>query len=124
MSQPPQVNVFFGSILTGSLFQQLRSFINKPTSLPQTLGNAIPSKSSFFITYIMLDGWAGFPAELLRLKKLVIYHIKVALLVTTDKDREKAMGLEGLGYEEIVRAVTLLLLSLEYDLYGYNTAGI
>ncbi|GAQ81109.1 early-responsive to dehydration stress-related protein [Klebsormidium nitens] len=109
------VNVFFGSILTGSLFQQLRSFINKPTSLPQTLGNAIPSKSSFFITYIMLDGWAGFPAELLRLWALIIYHIKVALLVTTEKDREKAMGLSGLAYEEILPSLLFyILLGLVY----------
>jgi hypothetical protein len=100
---PLQVNVFFGSILTGSLFQQLRSFLAEPTKLPETLGNAIPSKSSFFITYIMVDGWAGFPAELLRLWPLLLYHIRVAFFVVTDRDRDNAMNVQRLQYEQLVR---------------------
>jgi hypothetical protein len=105
---PVQVNVFFGSILTGSLFQQLRSFLAEPTKLPETLGNAIPSKSSFFITYIMVDGWAGFPAELLRLWPLLLYHIRVAFFVVTDRDRDNAMNVQRLQYEQIVsRAICI-----------------
>ena len=98
--------MFFGSILTGSLFEQLRSFVSQPTKLPETLGNAIPAKSSFFITYIMVDGWAGFPAELLRLFPLLLYHVRVALFVVTDKDRENAMNLQRLKYEELVSRCT------------------
>lgn len=48
-------------------------------------------KATFFITYIMVDGWAGIAAEILRLVPLVIYHLKNVFLVKTEKDREEAM---------------------------------
>ncbi|KAJ0017168.1 hypothetical protein Pint_09801 [Pistacia integerrima] len=52
------VNVFLGSIITGSAFEQLNSFIKEPANdIPKTIGVAIPIKATFFITYIMVDGW-------------------------------------------------------------------
>lgn len=48
-------------------------------------------KAAFFMTYIMVDGWSGIAAEVLRLKALVIFHIKNAFLVRTEHDREQAM---------------------------------
>ncbi|ONK62771.1 uncharacterized protein A4U43_C07F7970 [Asparagus officinalis] len=86
------VNVFLGSIITGTAFQQLRKFINQSANeIPKTIGVSIPMKATFFITYIMVDGWAGVAAEILRLKPLVVFHLKNAFLVKTEKDREEAM---------------------------------
>ncbi|XP_077247363.1 hyperosmolality-gated Ca2+ permeable channel 1.8-like isoform X1 [Tasmannia lanceolata] len=86
------VNVFLGSIVTGTAFQQLHSFLHQsPTQIPRTIGVSIPMKANFFITYIMLDGWAGIASEILRLKPLVIFHLKNMFLVKTERDREKAM---------------------------------
>ncbi|KAK4492546.1 hypothetical protein RD792_003358 [Penstemon davidsonii] len=86
------VNVFFGSIITGAAFQQLQKFLNQsPSEIPRTVGVAIPMKATFFITYIMVDGWAGIAAEILRLVPLIIYHLKNTFLVKTEKDREQAM---------------------------------
>ncbi|KAK8958430.1 hypothetical protein KSP40_PGU007115 [Platanthera guangdongensis] len=48
----------------------------KKHRLPKTIGIAIPQKATFFITYVMVDGWAGVAGEILRLKPLIIYHIK------------------------------------------------
>lgn len=48
-------------------------------------------KASFFITFIMVDGWAGVAGEILRLKPLIIYHLRNFFLVKTEKDREEAM---------------------------------
>ena len=48
-------------------------------------------KATFFITYIMVDGWAGVAAEIFRLVPLIIYHLKNVFLVKTEKDREEAM---------------------------------
>lgn len=39
----------------------------------------------------MVDGWAGVAGEILRLKPLIIYHLKNFFLVKTGKDREEAM---------------------------------
>ncbi|KAG2684353.1 hypothetical protein I3843_10G071500 [Carya illinoinensis] len=93
------VNVFLGSIITGSAFEQLDSFIHQSaTDIPKTIGVAIPMKATFFITYIMVDGWAGVAGEILMLKPLIIYHLKNSFLVKTEKDREEAMDPGSLGF--------------------------
>ncbi|KAJ0113382.1 hypothetical protein Patl1_03439 [Pistacia atlantica] len=86
------VNVFLGSIITGTAFQQLEAFLNQPpTEIPKTIGVSIPMKATFFISYIMVDGWAGIAAEILRLVPLVLFHLKNFFLVKTAQDRDEAM---------------------------------
>ncbi|CAI9107870.1 OLC1v1007341C1 [Oldenlandia corymbosa var. corymbosa] len=86
------VNVFFGSIVAGAAFEQLKKFLNQaPTEIPKTIGVTIPMKATFFITYIMVDGWAGIAAEILRLVPLIMFHIKNTFLVKTEQDRDQAM---------------------------------
>lgn len=86
------VNVFLGSIITGTALQQLKEFSNQsPTEIPKTVGVSIPMKATFFITYVMVDGWSGVAAEILRLVPLIIFHLKNSFLVKTEKDREEAM---------------------------------
>ncbi|KAH1070121.1 hypothetical protein GLYMA_03G151300v4 [Glycine max] len=86
------VNVFLGSVITGTAFQQLGQFINQPsTEFTKTVGSTIPMKATFFITYIMIDGWAGIAAEILRLAPLITFHVKNTFLVKTEQDRQNAM---------------------------------
>ncbi|ESR63026.1 hypothetical protein CICLE_v10014589mg [Citrus x clementina] len=93
------VNVFLGSIIAGSAFEQLNSFLKQSANdIPKTIGIAIPKKATFFITYIMVDGWAGIAAEILMLKPLIIFHLKNFFLVKTEKDREEAMDPGSLGF--------------------------
>ncbi|KAL8104172.1 calcium permeable stress-gated cation channel 1-like [Apium graveolens] len=93
------VNVFLGSIIAGTAFEQLNTFLKKSANeIPKTIGVAIPMKATFFITYIMVDGWAGIAGEILRLKPLIFYHLKNTFLVKTEKDREKAMDAGSLGF--------------------------
>lgn len=54
-------------------------------------------KATFFITYVMVDGWASVAGEILRLTPLIIYHLKNFLLVKTEKDREEAMDPGSIG---------------------------
>ncbi|MQL89867.1 hypothetical protein Taro_022455 [Colocasia esculenta] len=94
------VNVFLGSIITGTAFEQLNSFIKQSaTDIPRTVGVAIPLKATFFITYIMVDGWAGIAAEILRVKPLVMFHLKNTLLVKTEQDRDQAMDPGSLEFD-------------------------
>ncbi|KAK7336727.1 hypothetical protein VNO77_17273 [Canavalia gladiata] len=86
------VNVFLGSVITGTAFQQLQQFIDQPsTEFTKTVGSTIPMKATFFITYIMVDGWAGIAAEILRLSPLITFHLKNTFLVKTEQDRQNAM---------------------------------
>ncbi|KAL4563007.1 hypothetical protein LXL04_027038 [Taraxacum kok-saghyz] len=93
------VNVFLGSIIAGAAFEQLNTFLHQSANrIPETIGIAIPMKATFFITYIMVDGWSGTAGEILRLKSLIIYHLKNIFLVKTERDREKAMNPGSIGF--------------------------
>ncbi|XP_008799225.1 calcium permeable stress-gated cation channel 1-like [Phoenix dactylifera] len=110
------VNVFLGSIITGTAFEQLHTFIKQSANeIPKTIGVSIPMKATFFITYIMVDGWAGIAGEILRLKPLVIYHLKNFFLVKTEKDREEAMDPGSIDFGSSEPQIQLyFLLGLVY----------
>ncbi|KAG8068902.1 hypothetical protein GUJ93_ZPchr0005g15291 [Zizania palustris] len=110
------VNVFLGSVITGTAFQQLNNFIHQSANkIPEIVGESIPMKATFFVTYVMVDGWAGVAAEVLRLKPLVMFHIKNAFLVRTEKDREEAMDPGSLNFGTTEPRIQLyFLLGLVY----------
>ncbi|KAJ0449907.1 putative calcium-dependent channel, 7TM region phosphate [Helianthus annuus] len=111
------VNVFLGSIITGTALQQLKEFMNQsPTEIPKTVGVAIPMKATFFITYVMVDGWSGVAAEILRLVPLIVFHLKNTFLVKTEKDREEAMDAGSLTWAVSEPRIQLyFLLGLVYS---------
>lgn len=83
--------------------------------IPKTIGVSIPMKATFFITYIMVDGWAGVAGEILRLKPLIFFHLKNFFLVKTEKDREEAMDPGSLGFNTGEPQIQLyFLLGLVY----------
>ncbi|XP_024988355.1 calcium permeable stress-gated cation channel 1-like [Cynara cardunculus var. scolymus] len=93
------VNVFLGSVIAGTVLEQLQTFLKQSVNkIPETIGVAIPMKATFFITYVMVDGWTGTAGEILRLKPLIIYHLKNFFLVKTEKDREEAMDPGSIGF--------------------------
>ncbi|MBA0840107.1 hypothetical protein Goarm_002709 [Gossypium armourianum] len=110
------VNVFLGSIVAGSALEQLNTFIKQSANeIPRTIGVAVPLRATFFITYIMVDGWAGIAGEILMLKPLIIYHLKNFFLVKTEKDREEAMDPGSLGFNTGEPQIQLyFLLGLVY----------
>ncbi|KAF0917211.1 hypothetical protein E2562_017114 [Oryza meyeriana var. granulata] len=109
-------NVFLGSIIAGSALEQLKTFLHQSANqIPRTIGVAIPMKATFFITYIMVDGWAGVAGEILRLKPLIIFHLKNFFLVKTEKDREEAMDPGSIGFDSNEPQIQLyFLLGLVY----------
>ncbi|XP_022927036.1 calcium permeable stress-gated cation channel 1-like [Cucurbita moschata] len=110
------VNVFLGSVIAGAAFEQLNTFIKQSANeIPKTIGVAIPMKATFFITYIMVDGWAGIAGEILMLKPLIMFHLKNFFLVKTEKDREEAMDPGSLGFNTGEPRIQLyFLLGLVY----------
>ncbi|KAF8020654.1 hypothetical protein BT93_G1169 [Corymbia citriodora subsp. variegata] len=58
----------------------------------------------------MVDGWAGIAAKILRLKSLVIYHLKNMFLVKTDQDRERAMDPRSVDFPETLPSLQLYFL--------------
>lgn len=73
-------------------------------------------KGTFFITYIMVDGWSGIALEIIRLPALVLYHLKNTFLVKTEQDREEAMDPGSLNFATNEPRIQLyLLLGLVYS---------
>ncbi|KAK3160971.1 hypothetical protein QOZ80_1BG0069620 [Eleusine coracana subsp. coracana] len=109
-------NVFLASIIAGSALEQLKTYMHQSANeIPKTIGVAIPMKATFFITYIMVDGWAGVAGEILRLKPLVLFHLKNFFLVKTEKDREAAMDPGSIGFDSNEPQIQLyFLLGLVY----------
>lgn len=78
--------------------------------IPRNIGVSIPMKATFFITYIMVDGWAGIASEILRLKPLVIFHLKNMFIVKTERDRDRAMDPGSVDYPETLPSLQLYFL--------------
>ncbi|CAA6671282.1 unnamed protein product [Spirodela intermedia] len=111
------VNVFLGSVIAGTAFQQLNTFIHQPANEYDSdhYWPIHSLKATFFITYIMVDGWAGVAGEILRLKPLIIYHLKNFFLVKTERDREAAMDPGSIGFNTSEPQIQLyFLLGLVY----------
>ncbi|XP_019197368.1 PREDICTED: CSC1-like protein At4g02900 [Ipomoea nil] len=111
------VNVFLGSVITGAAFEQLKKFMHQaPTEIPRTIGVAIPIKATFFISYIMVDGWSAIAAEILRLSPLIVFHLKNSFLVKTELDREQAMDPGSITFATSEPRIQLyFLLGLVYS---------
>ncbi|XP_077219356.1 early-responsive to dehydration stress protein (ERD4) isoform X2 [Tasmannia lanceolata] len=66
-------NVFFLSLLSGSLLDQIGESFTHPRSFPSHLASAVSAQADFFITYILTDGLSGFSLEVLQ-PGLLIWH--------------------------------------------------
>ncbi|CAM6101640.1 unnamed protein product [Calypogeia fissa] len=104
------VNVFLGNVVAGTAAEQLKLFIKSPTSIPNVLGKAIAQRATFFITYIMVDGWTNNAAELVRVKPFLLYHFKVATMVRTEEDRDRATPVGSIRYTVAVPRLGLYFL--------------
>ena len=56
------MNLFFGSLVAGSLFGELNALIAHPTSIITLLGMSVPGTGIFFMNYLMLQAVA-FPVQ-------------------------------------------------------------
>ncbi|CAL4895241.1 unnamed protein product [Urochloa decumbens] len=110
-------NVFLGSVVAGSALEQLKTLLHTSANeLPRLIGVSIPMKATFFITYVMVDGWTGIAGEILRLKPLVFFHLKNFFLVKTEKDREEAMDPGSICFDSCEPRIQLyFLLGLIYS---------
>ncbi|WVZ67413.1 hypothetical protein U9M48_016489 [Paspalum notatum var. saurae] len=69
-------NVFFLSILSGSLLDQIGESFTHPKDIPNRLASAVSAQSDFFITYILTNGMSGFSLEVLQFGLLTWHFLK------------------------------------------------
>ncbi|KAG5627666.1 hypothetical protein H5410_012884 [Solanum commersonii] len=100
-------NVFFLSLLSGSLLDQLGESFSHPKDIPNRLASAVSSQADFFVTYILTNGLAGFSLEILQPGLLLWDTLK---FYTWDHGKKKHPYVYSLPYYRIVPFVALCML--------------
>ena len=81
-------NFLFLTIISGSASQVTRfvtDIATNPTGFPGTIAQAIPKSSTFFLSFIALQGLSGAGSGFLQVAPLAIYYIKKFLLGSTPR---------------------------------------
>ncbi|KAG4201459.1 hypothetical protein ERO13_A05G280450v2, partial [Gossypium hirsutum] len=69
-------NVFFLSLISGSLLDEIGEYVSHPKNLPSHLAALVSSQADFFMTYILTEGLSGFSLEVLQPGLLIWDFIK------------------------------------------------
>ncbi|XP_074334763.1 CSC1-like protein At3g54510 isoform X2 [Apium graveolens] len=100
-------NVFFLSLLSGSLLDQIGKSFSQPKDFPSHLASAVSAQADFFMTYILTSGLSGFSLEILQPGLLVLNYIK---LHTWGRGKNKNPYLYSLPYYRIIPFICLFIL--------------
>ncbi|KAF9686398.1 hypothetical protein SADUNF_Sadunf03G0154500 [Salix dunnii] len=100
-------NVFFLSLISGSLLDELGEYFTHPRSIPSHLASAVSAQADFFVTYILTDGLSGFSLEILQPGLLVWDAVKSC---TAGRGDEENPYLYSLPYFRIIPSVSLSIL--------------
>jgi hypothetical protein len=71
--------------VSSGIIKALPGIVNNPTSVPNLLAENLPGASTFFLTYVILQGIAGSAAGVLQIVPLIIYYIKLIILGSTPR---------------------------------------
>ncbi|XP_078179526.1 early-responsive to dehydration stress protein (ERD4) isoform X2 [Carex rostrata] len=100
-------NVFFLSVLSGSLLNQIGESFAHPKEIPSRLASAVSAQSDFFITYILTDGMSGFSFEVLQFGFLTWNFLKGHLF---SGESVQEPYLYGFPYYRVIPIVSLAIL--------------
>jgi hypothetical protein len=59
--------------------------LKTPSGVPSKLAQNVPKSSTFFLTYVLLQGLAGTASGFLQIGPLVVYYAKITLLASTPR---------------------------------------
>ncbi|XP_057497430.1 CSC1-like protein At3g54510 [Actinidia eriantha] len=100
-------NVFFLSLLSGSLIDQIGESFTHPKDFPSRLASAVSAQADFFMTYILTNGLAGFSLEILQPGLLIWDTIKS---YTWGHGKDKHLYLYSLPYYRVIPFVSVSII--------------
>lgn len=124
-------NVFFATVLSGSVISQINTFISNPKDIPRQLAVAVPGQATFFIAYVLTSGWTGLSLEIARLFPLITYFLTrhccckatddadCAPLFPYHRDIPKVLLFGLLGFTYSLLAPLIMPFLLVYFFVGY-----
>jgi len=110
-------NVFFLFTLAGSLWDVGEEFVKHPEDVVKLLAQSLPERSTYFIDYMILQGWAGYPIFwLLRADELLLCLLKKAFLCQTRAERLKVENPMPFDYGVLYsRELIIFTIALVYS---------
>ncbi|KAJ7512679.1 hypothetical protein B0H11DRAFT_1897989 [Mycena galericulata] len=79
------VHSFLIVTISSGIVTALPILLKNPSSVPSTLAEKLPGASTFFLTYMILQGLSGTAGGFLQIVPLVIYYVKLFLLGSTPR---------------------------------------
>ncbi|KDQ58424.1 hypothetical protein JAAARDRAFT_667496 [Jaapia argillacea MUCL 33604] len=71
--------------VASGIIAALPNLVNHPAGIPSLLATHLPQASTFFLTYILLQGLSGTAAGFLQAIPLILYYFKLFLLGSTPR---------------------------------------
>ncbi|BAT99068.1 hypothetical protein LR48_Vigan06g122000 [Vigna angularis] len=103
-------NVFFASVFSGSILSMLQAILD-PKNIPGKLAVAVPAQASFFITYVVTQGWTSVSSELFRVIPFLFCRI-TRLFTSPDDDEFEVPSIPY--HKDIPRVLFFGLLGVTY----------
>ncbi|CAK9317067.1 unnamed protein product [Citrullus colocynthis] len=100
-------NVFFMSLLSGSLLDEIEEYLTHPKNFPSHLASAVSAQADFFVTYILTSGLSGFSLEILQ-PVLLSWDLLKSCICCSGKEKEAY--LYSLPHSRIIPFISLFLL--------------
>ncbi|KAJ4834985.1 hypothetical protein Tsubulata_019272 [Turnera subulata] len=100
-------NVFFLSLISGSLLDEIGEYFTHPRTIPSHLAGAVTAQADFFVTYILTDGLSGFSLEALQ-PGMLLWDAIISCLCRGPKQENPY--LESLPYFRVIPTVSLSIL--------------
>ncbi|CAA7046150.1 unnamed protein product [Microthlaspi erraticum] len=100
-------NVFFLSLISGSLLDEIGEYFTHPIDIPSHLAAAVSAQGEFFMTYILTDGLSGFSLEILQLGLISFDIIRSC---TIGRGEEKNPYLFSFPYFRVIPTVSLSIM--------------
>ncbi|KAG5350310.1 hypothetical protein C0989_011642 [Termitomyces sp. Mn162] len=117
---------FFVVTVSSGIIKALPGIINNPTSVPSLLAENLPGASTFFLTYIVLQGLSVVAAGFLQIVPLIIYYVKLFILGSTPRSVHGIkFGLSSVDWGTTFPNITLLVvITLGYSIISPIINGL
>ncbi|KAL0570068.1 phosphate metabolism protein 7 [Marasmius crinis-equi] len=112
--------------IASGIIPGLADFGKNPAGIPNLLAQKLPQASTFFLTYVILQGLSGTAGGFLRIVNLAIYYVKLIILGSTPRsvyDMKYKMG--SVAWGTLFPGITLLVvISLGYSIISPIINGL
>jgi len=120
------VHSFLIVTLSSGIMAALPGLLHNPSSIPTLLAQQLPQSSTFFLTYIVLQGLSGTAGGFLQAIPLAIYYVKLFILGSTPRSVYGIKyGLQSIEWGTTFPGITLLVvIALGYSIISPIINGL